>query len=384
MNPGKYVFSQLFSVVNRYEFDKCVQNYNGNFRVKSFTCWEQFLVMSFAQFSYRESLRDIECCLRILKTNLYHCGIRSHIAKSTLAEANANRHWKIYADFAQSLIQMAVPLYKGESSLAKELKTIVYAFDSTTIDLCLQLFPWATFRSTKSGVKMHVLLNIDGSIPEFISISEAAISDVNLLDEVPVKSGCFYLIDRGYVDYERLYNIEEDKAFFVTRAKTNMAYKVVKKDEADKKQGINKDQRIELTGYYASKDYPAQLRRIQYKDKETKKLLVFLTNNFKIEAITVAQLYKERWKVELFFKWIKQNLRIKRFYGNNDNAVRLQIWIAVCDYLITAILKKQLKIEASMSQIMQVLSLSLFEKVPLKDLFDQREAKDVSNQPTLF
>lgn len=384
MNQGKYVFSQLFSVVNRYEFDKCVQNYAGNFRIKSFTCWEQFLVMSFAQFSYRESLRDIECCLRILKTNLYHCGIRSRISKSTLAEANANRNWKIYADFAQSLIQVALPLYKGESSLAKELKTVVYAFDSTTIDLCLQLFPWATFRSTKSGVKMHVLLNIDGAIPEFISITEAAISDVNLLDEVPIKSGCFYLMDRGYVDYERLYSIEENKAFFVTRAKTNMSYKAVKKEVVDKEQGIKKDERVELKGYYAGKDYPALLRRIQYRDKETGKLLVFLTNNFTIDSLTVAQLYKERWKVELFFKWIKQNLRIKRFYGNNDNAVKLQIWIAVCDYLITAIVKKQMKIDASMNQIMQVLSLSLFEKAPIKDLFDQTEAKDISIQPTLF
>lgn len=334
--------------------------------------------MSFAQFTYRESLRDIICCLKTFKPILYHCGIRSPVAKSTLAEANANRDWRIYADFAQSLIQIALPLYKGENNLAKKLKTVVYAFDSTTVDLCLQLFPWATFRSTKSGVKVHVLLNIDGAIPEFIRITEAITGDVNLLDELTYKAGCYYLLDRGYVDYDRLYKIEEQKAFFVTRAKDNMAYWVSDKRATDKKSGIKKDEWIECKGYYAKKDYPVLLRRIEFKDKETNKLLVFLTNNFRIKAATVARLYKERWKVELFFKWIKQHLRIKKFYGNNDNAVKLQIWIAMCDYLIVVIIKKQLKIEISLSQMMQVLSLSLFEKVPIDQLFTQTGAIFIS------
>lgn len=378
MNQGKYVFSQLFDLVNRYVFDKCVAHYGGNLYVKHFTCWEQFLVMSFAQFTYREGLRDIICCLRAFKPILYHCGIRSRIAKSTLAEANANRDWRIYADFAQSLIQIALPLYKGDNSVAKKLKSIVYAFDSTTIDLCLQLFPWATFRSTKSGVKVHVLLNIDGSIPEFISITEAITSDVNLLDELTCKAGCYYLLDRGYVDYDRLYKIEEQKAFFVTRAKDNMSYQVTDKRATDKNNGIRKDEWIELKGYYAKRDYPALLRRIEFKDKETNKLLIFLTNNFRIKAAIVASLYKERWKVELFFKWIKQHLRIKKFYGNNENAVKLQIWIAICDYLIVAILKKQMNIKMPLSQMIQVLSLSLFEKVPVSNLFLKTDTNYIS------
>ena len=370
MNQGKYVFSQLFEAVNRYEFDKCVNRYDGNLYVKHFSCWEQFLIMSFAQFCGRESLRDIVYCLRAFQSKLYHCGISSRIARSTLAQANANRSWKIYADFAQSLIQMALSLYKGENRVAKKLKTVVYAFDSTTIDLCLQLFEWATFRSTKAGVKVHVLLNIEGAIPEFIRITEAISSDVKLLDELAYKVGCYYLLDRGYVDYERLYHIEQQKAFFVTRAKENMSYKVVSKRAADKNIGIRKDQSVQLKGYYAAKDYPVLLRRIEYKDQQTEKVLVFLTNNFVLKAATVARLYQQRWNVELFFKWIKQHLRIKRFYGNSDNAVRLQIWIAVCDYLLVAILKKQMHIETALSQMMQVLSLSLFEKVSINELFN--------------
>jgi len=369
MNQGKYVFSQLFGVVNRYEFDKCVNRYHGNLYVKHFSCWEQFLVMSFAQFCGRESLRDIAYCLRAFQSNLYHCGISSRIARSTLAQANANRSWKIYADLAQSLIQTALPLYKGENTIAKKLKTVIYAFDSTTIDLCLELFEWATFRSTKAGVKVHVLLNIEGAIPEFVRITEAISSDVLLLDELTYKAGCYYLLDRGYVDYQRLYHLEQRKAFFVTRAKENMAYRVVSKRVADKNSGIRKDQSVQLKGYYALKDYPALMRRIKYKDKATGKVLVFLTNNFVLKAATVARLYQQRWQVELFFKWIKQHLRIKRFYGNTDNAVRLQIWIAVCDYLIAAIVKKQMNIEVPLSQMMQVLSLSLFERVPIKELF---------------
>jgi Domain of unknown function (DUF4372)/Transposase DDE domain len=370
MNQGKYIFSQLLGVVNRYEFDKCVNRYHGNLYVKHFSCWEQFLVMSFAQFCGRESLRDITYCLRAFQSNLYHCGISSRIASSTLAQANANRSWRIYADFAQSLIQTALPLYKGENRVAKRLKTVVYAFDSTTIDLCLELFEWATFRSTKAGVKVHVLLNIEGAIPEFIRITEAISNEVPLLDELAYKAGCYYLLDRGYIDYERLYHIEQQKAFFVTRAKENMAYKVVSKRVADKNSGIRKDQSVQLKGYYTAKDYPALLRRIEYKDKTTKKVLVFLTNNFVLKAATVARLYQQRWQVELFFKWIKQHLRIKRFYGNSDNAVRLQIWIAVCDYLLVAILKKQMHIAVSLSHMIQVLSLSLFEKVSINELFN--------------
>jgi len=340
--------------------------------------------MTFAQLSYRESLRDIEFCLSGMKTKMYHCGMKSTVARSTLAKANENRSWKIYEDFGLYLIKIAVPMHKGDNKLSEELKTIIYAFDSTTIDLCMELFPWAKFRQTKSAIKVHVLLNINGSIPEFISITDGKKQDVNLLDAITYTSGCFYLVDKAYVDFKRLYKIELQKAFFVTRAKDNMAYIVKDAQKVNGQDGIEKDELIELKWHHGKRKYPIVFRRIEYIDPVTKLELNFLTNHLTIEAIMVARLYKERWNVELFFKWIKQNLKIKRFYGNSENAVKTQIWIAVCTYLMVAILRKQLKIEASLNQILQILSISLFEKCAIKELFENEEAKIVSNQATLF
>jgi hypothetical protein len=384
MNQGKYIFAQLFEIIYWYDFDLCVKRYNGNCGVKSFTCWEQFLVMSFAQFSYRESLRDIEYCLDSISSKLYHCGIKNRVTRSTLSDANRDRDWSIYADYAQILIKQALPLYKDDNKLCEELKSVIYAFDSTTIDLCLQLFQWAKFRTTKSAVKLHVLLNINGSIPEFIWITDGSVHDVKALDQLNYRPGAYYLLDKGYVSYKRLYRIETEKAFFVTRAKVNMAYEVVKSKKASVKNGIIKDELVRLTGYYTARGYPKIIRRIEYVDKDSHKKLIFLSNNLAIKSFTIARLYKERWNVELFFKWIKQNLRIKKFYGNNENAVKVQIWIAVCDYLIIAILKKNLNLKPSMNQILQILSISLFEKIPINKLFKKNDTIIISNQQSLF
>ena len=384
MNQGKYIFAQLFEIIYWYDFDLCVKRYNGNAGVRSFTCWEQFLVMSFAQFSYRESLRDIEYCLESVGSKLYHCGIKTAISRSTLSDANRDRDWRIYADYAQILIQKALPLYKGDNKLSEELKTLIYAFDSTTIDLCMQLFKWAKFRPTKSAVKLHVLLNIDGSIPEFISITDGSVHDVKAMDQLKYQAGAYYLMDKGYVSYKRLYKIELEKAFFVTRAKNNMVYAVSKIKRSCLRLGIIKDELVRITGFYARKGYPIEIRRIEYEDKNTGNKFTFLTNDLLIKPYTIARLYKERWNVELFFKWIKQNLRIKTFYGNNENAVKVQIWIAVCDYLLIAILKKELNLKPSMNQILQVLSISLFEKTRIKRLFEKEATNDVSNQQSLF
>jgi transposase len=321
---------------------------------------------------------------RIFRNGKQSGGIKTRVSKSTLSDANRDRDWRIYADYAKILIEQAVPLYKGENKLSEELQTLIYAFDSTTIDLCLELFPWAKFRTTKSAVKLHVLLNIDGSIPEFISITDASVHDVKVLDQLCYKAGAYYLLDKGYVSYKRLYRIELEKAFFVTRAKVNMAYTVIKIKRPSVRTGIIKDELVELTGYYTGKGYPKTIRRIEYIDKDTGKNLIFLTNALIIKSIVIARLYKERWNVELFFKWVKQNLRIKKFYGNNVNAVKVQIWIAVCDYLIIAILKKKLSIKVSMNQILQILSISLFEKNPIKSLFEKENTNAISNQRYLF
>lgn len=384
MNQGSYVLAQIFDLINRYDFDKCINRYKGNYRVKTLSCWQQFIVMSFAQLSYRESLRDIEFCLAGMQSKLYRCGIKNKIARSTLAKANETRTWKMYADFAQALIKKAVPLHKGESSLATELKTIVYAFDSTIIDLCAALFPWAKYRSTANAIKVHVLLNIDGSIPEFVSITEGRKQDVKLLDDITYTSGCFYLIDKAYMDFRRLYKMELQKAFFVTRAKENLAYSVAVINEISENEGVKKDELIKLKWHHGKRKYPIVFRRIEYHDAVTKKDFTFITNHLTIEAVIIARLYKERWKVELFFKWIKQNLKIKRFYGNSENAVKTQIWIAVCDYLLIAILRKQLKLDVALNQILQILSISLFEKCNIKELFIKEEANVLSNQIELF
>ena len=384
MNQGKYVFSQLFELINRYDFEQCVDKYKGNYRIKRFNCWEQFLVMGFAQLSFRESLRDIECCLASVQNKLYHCGIKSEVARSTLAKANESRSWEIYSAMAKLLMKIAVPLYKGENKLAKELQSSIYAFDSTTVNLCLKLFPWATYSSKRKAIKIHVLMNTDGYIPEFVHVTTGNRQDMLMMDNLVYKAGCFYVVDKAYVDYERLYRIELSKAFFVTRAKGNMSYVVKKNKSVDMQQGILKDELVKMKRWHTRRWYPAEIRRIEYKDIATGLLLTFLTNNLLLDAVVIAKLYKERWKVELFFKWIKQNLRIKNFYGNSENAVKTQIWIAVCNYLQVAIIKKTLNIDVSLSQIMQVLSVSLFDKCDIRDLFIQQKAKAVSTQPSLF
>jgi hypothetical protein len=381
---SKYIFSQLFEIINRYEFDKCVGKYKGNHRVKSFHCWEQFLVMSFAQFSFRESLRDIEYCLSSMQTKLYHCGIKSQVARSTLADANENRDWRIYEGVAKVLMKIVAPMYKGDNALAKELGTVIYAFDSTTISLCLSLFPWAVYSKRRKALKVHVLLNTDGAIPEFVHITNANRQDMLMMDELHYKAGCFYVLDKAYVHYKRLYKIEVCKAFFVTRGKANMSYVVKKKQPVNREEGVVKDQLIVMKRWHTRRWYPAFLRRIEYTDSDTGKRFVFLTNNLLLDAVVIASLYKERWKVELFFKWIKQHLRIKKFFGNSENAVKTQIWIAVCNYLQIAFVKKRYDIPLSLNQIMQVLSVNLFEKDELKNLFCEEEAKTISNQISLF
>jgi IS4 transposase len=365
MLTGEFVFSQLMAFFSKYEFNKCVNRYRGNYRVSSFSCRDQFLCMAFAQLTYRESLRDIEICLRTLQPKLYHAGLRGTISKSTLADANRRRDWRIYADFAQVLIARARELY-SHADIGFEFEQTAYAFDSTTIDLCLSLFSWAKFRHRKGAVKLHTLIDLRGNIPCFIHFSTGKVHDVNALDHLVLEPGAFYMMDRGYVDYARLYRFTVEMAFFVTRAKSNMKYKRQKMHRVDKSTGLRSDYRIVLTGKDAAQDYPVPIRRVAYYDVEHKKRLVFLTNNWSLPALTIARLYKRRWQVELFFKWIKQHLRIKAFYGTTPNAVQTQIWIAVCVYVLVAIVKKELRLECSMYQILQILSISLFEKVPIQ------------------
>ena len=381
MHTGKLIFAQLMELLPLYEFQRCVQRYQGDYKVQSFSCLDQFLTMAFAQLTYRESLRDIESCLRAMEPQLYHMGIRSKISRSTLARANENRDWRIYADFAQVLIGIARPLYANED-FGVQLKQTAYAFDSTTIDLCLELFPWAKFRKTKAAIKLHTLLNLRGSIPEFIHITKGKVHDVNVLDLLIIEPGSFYVIDRGYLDFKRLYAIHQAGAFFVTRAKRNLKVRRRYSRPVDKTTGLRSDQTIVLTGINTARDYPEPLRRISYRDPETGKHLVFLTNNFTLPALTIALLFKARWRVELFFKWIKQHLRIKAFFGTSENAVKTQVWIAVSVYVLVAILKKRLQTEQSLYTILQVLSISQFEKEPLYDLLSQ-QSTDLSRNSVL-
>jgi hypothetical protein len=364
MNIGRTVFSQIMDFVPSFQFQQCVARYNGNFKVITFTCLDQFLCMAFAQLTYRESLRDIEACLRVAKPKLYHMGIRGNISRNTLAHANENRDWRIYADFAQVLIKIARELYANET-FGLELKDTVYAFDSTTIDLCLSVFPWAKFRKAKAAVKLHTLLDLRGNIPVVISITNGKIGDVSALDDLIFEAGAIYIFDRGYIDFARLYRIHQSLAFFVTRAKSNFVFKRLYSQPVDKSTGVRSDQIIMVTGFYALMDYPEKLRRIRYYDVDTKKRFVFLTNNFVLPAIVIAKLYKCRWQVELFFKWIKQHLRIKAFYGTSENAVKTQIWIAISVYVLVAIVKKQLKLDRSLYTILQILSVTQFEKTPI-------------------
>ena len=364
MNEGRTLFSQVMDFLPIHEFRACVDRYRGTYKVKTFSCHDQFLCMAFAQLTFRDSLRDIQICLRSVQSKLYHAGFRGKISKSTLADSNEHRDWHIYSDFAQILIQRARQLYLKED-FGVALDQTAYAFDSTTIDLCLTLFPWAQFRKHKAAVKLHTLMDLRGSIPCFIQITDGKVHDVNALDNLTLEAGSFYTFDRGYIDFSRLHRFVESAAFFFTRAKSNLHYSRVDYRPVDKSTGLRSDQTIRLKGFYISKDYPDSLRRISYIDLTTNKSLVFLTNNFSLPALTIPQIYKCRWQVELFFKWIKQYLRIKAFYGTSENAVKTQIWIAICVYVLVAILKKELAIERSLGEILQILSILLFEKMPL-------------------
>lgn len=367
MYTGKLIFAQAMDYLPQHTLRRCIQRYDGNKNIKFFTCQDQYRCMAFAQLTYRESLRDIEACLKAQSNKLYHMGIRSKVARSTLAEANEKRDWRIYADLAQSLIQTARRLYANED-LGLELNNTVYALDATTIDLCLSVFPWAQFRRTKAAIKLHTLLDLRGNIPSFIHISDGKLHDVNVLDILLPEPGAFYVMDRGYLDYDRLYQLHKDQAFFVIRAKSNLKFRRIYSHHVDKSIGLRCDQTIMFTGFYASQRYPEKLRRIKFYDAKTKKHLVFLTNNFHLPAFTITELYRYRWQVELFFKWIKQHLRIKSFFGTSDNAVKTQVWIAVSVYVLIAIIKKQLKIKASLYSILQILSLTMFETTPLNQL----------------
>ncbi len=367
MNTGKTILSQIMSYLPTYEFRRCVQRYRGNHKVKYFSCWDQYLCMAFAQLSFRESLRDIITCLRAMQNKLYHTGIRGNISKSTLADANENRDWRIYADFAQILISQARHLYKDDP-FGVEIDETVYALDSTTIDLCLSVFPWAKFRKHKAAVKLHALLDLHGNIPSFIEITDGKIHDVNILDEIIPEPGSYYIMDRAYIDFTRLYTLNLENAFFIIRAKSNFKFRRLYSHPIDKSTGLRCDQTIVTTGTNTKDKYPDKLRRIRFYDSENDKYFVFLTNNFVLPALTIADLYNCRWQIEIFFKWIKQHLKIKRFYGTSENAVKTQIWIAVSVYVLVAIIKKQLKIDITLYTFLQILSVTLFEKVHILQL----------------
>ena len=379
MNHGKLVFAQLMQHLPLTTFRRCVARYDGEFRVRSFSCLDQFLCMAFAQLTYRESLRDIEVCLRAQRSKLYHFGIHSTVARNTLANANAVRDWRIYADFAQSLIAIARRLYVQEP-FGVDLQETVYALDTTTIDLCLSVFPWAPFRSAKAAIKLHTLLDLRGNIPAFIHISDGKMHEVNVLDQLLPEPGAFYVMDRGFIDFERLDRFHQAGSFFVTRGKSNLKIQRRYSHPVDRTTGLICDQSVVLTGFYSQQSFEAPLRRIRFKDPETAKTLIFLTNNFALPALTITELYRCRWQVELFFKWIKQHLRIKAFFGIYENAVKSQIWIAVSAYVLVAIVKKRLKLSASLYEILQILSLTMFEKIPLDQLLAQIVAGE--NDPT--
>ena len=388
MPEGHYVFAQVLQHLPLTTFRRCVERYDGERKVKRFTCLDQYLCLAFAQLTWRESLRDIEACLRAQSSKLYHLGFRSTIARNTLANANAVRDWRIYADFAQHLIDIARRLY-ADDPLALELDNTVYALDSTTIDLCLSVFPWAPFRSTKAAVKLHTLLDLRGNIPSFIFISDGKMHDVNILDQLIPEAGAFYVMDRGYVDFERLARLDDAGSFFVTRAKSNLKARRRYSRPVDRSTGLVCDRTVLLTGFYSRQGFNNRpLRRIRFTDPQTGKRLVFLTNNFALDALTIAKLYKCRWQVELFFKWIKQHLRIKAFFGTSENAVKSQIWIAVSVYVLVAIVKKRLALPASLYEMLQIFSLTLFEKTPINSLFDADQTKNSPvadpNQLNLF
>lgn len=387
MNSGKTIFAQLMDFIPIYEFRKCVERYDGNFKIKTFSCWDQFLTMAFAQLTYRESLRDIEACLRMAPAKLYHMGFRSKISRNTLSNANQVRDWHIYADFAQLLITIARSLYVNDD-FGIHLKRTVYALDTTTIDLCLSLFPWARFRKHKAAIKLHTLLDLRGSIPTVIIITDGKTHEINILDQITWEAGAIYLMDRGFLDFSRLYSIHQSGAFFVTRARKRFDYKRLLSMPANKFQGVKSDQAITLKNFYPRRGYPERLRRIHYFDSATQNRLIFLTNNFRLSALTIADLYRCRWQVELFFRWIKQHLRIKAFYGTSENAVKTQIWIAISVYVLVAVVKKRLNLDRSLHSILQILSVSLLEKIPisqaLSGIDDIENSDGTCNQLNLF
>lgn len=375
MHQGRFVFAQLMDSLPRYEFNKCVDRYRGNHRVRTFSCYDQFLAMAFAQLARRESLRDIEICLKSMQDKLYHVGFRGAIARSTIADANERRDPRIFSDFAQVLIRTARGLYAGDE-FGVDLANTVYALDSSTIDLCLALFPWAKFRKRKGGIKLHTLLDLRGNLPTTVIITHAKVHDVNILDELAIEPGAIYLMDRAYVDFARLYRMDQAKAFFVTRTKSNFDFHRVYSSKIDKSTGVQCDQTIALDGFYAKQYYPEKLRRVRYLDKKKDKRLVFLTNNFELPPLMIAKLYQQRWQVELFFKWIKQHLRIKSFFGTTENAVKSQVWIAMSVYLLVAIIKKRLGIQESLYTILQIVSLTLFEKTPILQVIMDKQHKN--------
>jgi hypothetical protein len=387
MNSGRTIFAQLMDLLPLTEFRRCVDRYHGDYKVRSFSCLDQFLSLAFAQLTYRESLRDIETCLRANQSHLYHMGFRGTISRNTLAHANQQRDWRIYADFARALIAQARTLYQHEP-FAVELDQTVYAFDSTTVDLCLSLFPWAQFRRHKSAVKLHTLLDLRGNIPTAVYVTGGRVNDVRLLDQLGLEAGAFYLLDRGYVDYRRLYLITQALAFFVTRAERNTRYRRCSQRSVDHSTGLRSDQTIRLSGPKSSRRYPAPLRRVHYFDAEKDLRLIFLSNNFQLPALTIVQLYRARWQVELFFRWIKQHLHIRSFYGTSENAVKTQVWVAITVYVLVAILKKQLGLDLSLYKILQILSVTIFEKTPISlassQYYDRNPETDRCIQLNLF
>ena len=371
MNQGKMIFSQVMDFASQDIFKNIVKQYKGNFKTKDFTSWKHFLCLSFGQLTHRESMSDTLLCLKLNPSKLFHLGIGKAFDKSTVSRANEKRDWRIFQDYGMKLIEQAKELYRGSSQLDFDLKGDVFALDSTTIDLCLDVFWWATFRSTKGAVKIHTLLDCKTSIPEFIFISEGDVHDINILDKIPIKEGAYYIMDKAYVDFERLFSIHKKKAFFVVRGKENLQFARVRSKPVHKQMNVRCDQEIKLKGFYSNKHYPQLLRRIKYYDSEFDRTFVFLTNNKKLKPLTIANLYKTRWYVELFFKWIKQHLKIKSFWGQNENAVRSQIWVAISVYVIVAIAKKKLKIPNTLYEILQYISISPFEKTPMLEIFKE-------------
>jgi Domain of unknown function (DUF4372)/Transposase DDE domain len=388
MNQGAYVFSQLISLASPTSFKTCVKRYNGDHKTKHFNCWRQYLCMVFGQLTHRESLSDTILCLKVNANKLYHIGIGEAIVKSTLSTANENRDWRIFSDFAWILIKEAKALYLNDNNLDLEIDNPVFAIDATVIDMCLSLFNWANFRSTKAGIKLHVQLDLKTAIPEFIEVTPAAIHEVNILDTITFQIDSFYILDKGYTDFKRLHRIHVSKAFFVIRAKDNLNFRCIKSLPKNKNAGVLADQIIQLQGFYAYQDYPDKIRRIKFYDPEYNRTLIFLTNNIEFKATDIAQLYKHRWKIELFFKWIKQNLKIKTFWGTSENAVKVQIWIAISVYVLVVIAKKRLKLKQSLYEILQVLSISVFEKTPISEIFSnpiQQNFKELNtNQLNIF